>query len=670
MPEREQGPEFLKEKFDLHTSEEVDAAADRREQRDGESVGPMPDERIENYLSRLESIVNPPAREGGSIDRGERNVGMLRQALYSEFVIGPEDIPETYWQNQRRLIRERGQQADLDRADWDELKRQNTEAIIADQRSSLDNWLEYLTSDDAIYPDWLKYYAFRSVLSMGSYDKEKKEFSKRSKGTTAPFPDLNREALAYVLDAIEKRQGEQYQQREHRIRELKNEVKRLKGVSRSGGEVEEELGSAQEKLNSQISKQIELVSGGAEDGQQAKELVDRADFAGLYAWAIEKLTPASVEKLKDTRGEWVKYEQGSDHMPLVESIQGHSTGWCTAGEATAKTQLELGDFYVYYSLDEDDEPTVPRVAIRMEEGEIAEVRGIAEEQNLDPYIGEVVEEKLDQLPGGDKYRKKVEDMRRLTSIEEKVKNNQELNKDELKFLYEIDNEIEGFGYQRDPRIEEIRSQRDPKEDAPIFLDCKPEEIAWSREEIDEDTKAYIGPLFPGIFNELSDVEHIYTAFPERPIRRGELKIGGKSIQELEAELEKKGLTMFDLAQDMIGSDEFGTQANPEIFQTVLLKVGDFDFPNNPTLDELFAKARELGLEPCPAEVGLHQRLIDTDQPMENYYFIAMEPIIGSDGRPRIFNLEHSHNSGRWLGTSLVNLGHKWFAEDEFLFRIP
>ena len=37
------------------------------------------------------------------------------------------------------------------------------------------------------------------------YDKEKKQFTSRNKETTKPFPDLNREALAYVLDALEKK---------------------------------------------------------------------------------------------------------------------------------------------------------------------------------------------------------------------------------------------------------------------------------------------------------------------------------------------------------------------------------------------------------------------------------------------------------------------------------
>ena len=54
---------------------------------------------------------------------------------------------------------------------------------------------------------------------------------------------------------------------------------------------------------------------------------------------------------ENIQGEWIKYEQGSDAKPLYESLQGHGTGWCTAGESTAETQLKAGDFYVFYTKD-------------------------------------------------------------------------------------------------------------------------------------------------------------------------------------------------------------------------------------------------------------------------------------------------------------------------------
>ena len=75
----------------------------------------------------------------------------------------------------------------------------------------------------------------------------------------------------------------------------------------------------------------------------------------------------------------------------------------------------------------------------------------------------ILEQKLKEFgPEADQYKKKVEDMRKMTEIENKNKSGTPLNKEDLIFLYEINSKIEGFGYDKDPRIEEIRKTRDPK----------------------------------------------------------------------------------------------------------------------------------------------------------------------------------------------------------------
>ena len=437
--------DFLKKKYDLHKSPEVESAARRKEKRTGEKVPQDPSSRIGNYLDRFREITD---RE----DPQRREMGMdaIKSFLYDKYVIKSEDIPESYWEGLMQIARERGQGGDIEGVDLETLKEQNTEALIADQKSTLDMWVDYLASPDATYPDWLKYWAIRSVLKIGEYDKEKGAFTKRSTGTVSPFPDLNREALAYVLDAVEKK----YEK-----------------------------------------KDVNLTGLDEEDRGELEGLLQKENFAKFYAWAVEKVTPASKEALKSTEGEWIKYDRGSDHMPLVESIQGHGTNWCTAGESTAESQLKGGDFYIYYSLNEDGEPTIPRVAIRMEEDGIAEVRGIADkDQNLDPYMNDVVQEKLKEFPDGEAYERKAQNMERLTSIEKGCKNGKELTAKDLGFLYEIDLKIEGFGYSRDPRIKEIKEERDVRKDYALIFDCDPDQVAMEEDEISDETVVFTGNL--------------------------------------------------------------------------------------------------------------------------------------------------------------------------------
>jgi len=101
-------------------------------------------------------------------------------------------------------------------------------------------------------------------------------------------------------------------------------------------------------------------------------------------------------------------------------------------------------------------------------------------------------------------------------------------------------------------------------------------------------------------------------------------------------------------------------------------VKDLGFAQNPTTDELYAKAKELGLELCPAETGPHLRLkyeevFKREQPMNEYLRVAMKQITGSGGNPRVFIVRRS-GGGFWLGGDWAGPAGRWSLGDEFVFR--
>lgn len=601
------GGEFIHSKDSkLHTSKEVEHEQ-RRLKQSGEITSQKPAEKLEAFFKVLEKT------------HGHQEpavLGRIKNSYYKKYVIKPEDIPESYFSNQKRLARERGH-GDIEITQ--EVRKDAAENIIADQKSTFDTWLNYLTARDSeSFPMWAKYWAFTSMVKLSSYDKEKHTFSKRDKSTVAPFPDLNREALAYVVDAIVKKANK-------------------------------------EKIEN--------------NDPEFKKLLDGANFGKLYAWAIEKVTPTEQNELLNTNGEWVKYDQGSGHMPLVESLQGHGTGWCTAGESTARAQLDGGDFYVYYSYDKNGKPSIPRVAIRMQGDQIGEVRGIAKEQNLDPYIGDVVKKKLTEFPDGKVYEKKVEDMKKLTQIEKKLNAGQELAKDDLIFLYEMNSKIEGFGYQKDPRIEEIRSQRDPLKDAPIVFDCRSDQIAHNQGEINKDTRAFIGELYPCIFNQLVNVEHIYTSFPEDEIVQKEIKIGGKTSKKLEREINEKKYKNSGWACSVMASKDFKPLKKTEKLDLVILSVKDLGFPEGTIRQEIYDYAKELGLEIVPAEVGPQLRLQYEDQPLDNWLIIGSEPFADDLGRLSVFAVAHN-DDGRWFYLAQAGPDYQYEGDTRWVFARP
>lgn len=120
----------------------------------------------------------------------------------------------------------------------------------------------------------------------------------------------------------------------------------------------------------------------------------------------------------------------------------------------------------------------------MEENRIGEIRGIAENQNIESNMELILEEKLKDFPNASMYKKKVSDMKLLTNIYNKYLNKEELTKDELRFLYGVEGKILGFGFDDDPRVSEIIITRNKRKDLAYILDCSEEEICLSEKELD------------------------------------------------------------------------------------------------------------------------------------------------------------------------------------------
>ncbi len=596
---------------ELQTSEEVQAAVEKQERLEGEKVPNDPAERIEAYMDRLENIfLNPDERVR------ERNLEMFRDKIYDALLIKKENFPESYFELQQRIARERGQAVEEIPAN---IREQMMDVAIEDQRHSLDAWMDYLTSDDAVYPAWFKYFAWKNIIKLSQFDKERGEFKKRTDSTVAPFPDIYREPLAQIADIYLK---------------VKEDNKNLK----------------EPEIKEAFSKK----------------------FPTLYAELIQKSLAASMENREEIKGEWVKYEQGriGDAAKLFKSLEGKGTGWCTAGSSTAEAQIESGDFYVFYTNDSNGEPTQPRLAIRMDgDNRIGEVRGILPHQGVEPVMQEALDGKLSEFgTEADAYRKKSEDMRVLTSLEKKHENEESFTKDDLIFLYEINSSIEGFGYQKDPRVAELRQDRNTEEDMLVIFDCTKEEIAHVPSQINEHTKAYVGQLEPGIFQKLPEtLEHVYTSFPDKKIRREEVEIGGKSKEQLISEMETAGINISDYAKSMIENPDFVT-GKPEQATLIRLTVADLGFKSNATTDQIYKRAEELGLELCPADTGPNYRLKYKNQPLGEYFYIGMKQITDSDGDPDVFKLVR-YVDGLWLDGAWAGPGGGWRPDRKFAFRL-
>ncbi len=464
----ENSEKFLKQKYwdSADFRKATEQAARRTTSRTGERIPNEPQARIENYLRRFTDIFE---RE----DEKERARGIeaIRRLLHSRFIVKPENISDEYIKEvlfgnfaerkgynrsdlrdptiRQSLLEQFQAETGYSFEDYkvpkDERDRVR-EMIIRDQEASLDSWFNYLTSDEAErnIPAAYRYWVLVEILKLGSYDDDRKAYNARTPNTAAPFPELDQQALALVLDEIRKKQ---------------------KGES------------------------SQLVIRPPEDQDEFRKRLQSENFGKLYAFVQEHLKTLRLptERLVVTDGEWRIFPKGSDPEKVVKALEGFHTGWCIAGVGTAKSYLAHSDLYIYFSKDAEGKNAIPRACIvHSKKLGVTEVRGIMSDevakQHLDDYITPIVEKRLATLEGGEKWSKEMQDMKRLADIHIKHLRGEELSKEDLRFLYEIDGKIHSTGYNRDPRIEEILRGRDIKDDLSFVLGVSRNEISITSDE--------------------------------------------------------------------------------------------------------------------------------------------------------------------------------------------
>jgi hypothetical protein len=283
------------------------------------------------------------------------------------------------------------------------------ETIRTEQKQSLEKWIDYLMHPDTdMYPMWTKYWIFNGMVKLSKYDKEKKAFSPRLKDSVAPFPELNQEALAIVFDGLVKKYGKEYFELREKKLQLEKELRKV--IQQEGKQniinfVGEKYGEDDTKfpkileiktsegknVNLKKTQFLKIKKDNIEDLNrkdietniieidtdfdtllEEKELaeifhgsLESEDFGLLYAYALEKSKSTYEGGLENTDGFWVKYDRGTNNKTiktLLESLEGQGTGWCTATEGVARTQLQQGDFYIYYNKDKEGNRTKPRAA--------------------------------------------------------------------------------------------------------------------------------------------------------------------------------------------------------------------------------------------------------------------------------------------------------------------
>ena len=412
------------------------------------------------YLSRLDRMIE---KHGDAIEQ------KLWAASAENLVMDYEDIPDAYWKQQEQILRDNGQGRELSEYE----KKILAEDLIDKQRQSITSWANYLGDKNCPYPLWFKVYAFDGISKMSNaLNLDDADYNRRDNTTALSFPKLNAEILAKVY----------------------RQINDFYGVDK-------------ENWLAQHSDDEKLVS-----------LVKSANFPKLYAKELvdTKVILKTPERTEDVHGDWFEYKLG-DEEKIASLAEG--TRWCVVDPNVAHNYLTYGqysnpeeddDYDQDYEDDDDwedgeeydeedddyddddqaetyeddgikvenpeakfiifrlEDPNSPGVfasngsaSIRLDpDGMVAEVSGLGEGQAIEDALIPIVKEKTLSLPGGEKYLQKFNDKQTLIRLDKKMEKGQDLTKEELSFLYEIDRPIATLDTynSKDPRITELKEK--------------------------------------------------------------------------------------------------------------------------------------------------------------------------------------------------------------------
>jgi hypothetical protein len=135
-------------------------------------------------------------------------------------------------------------------------------------------------------------------------------------------------------------------------------------------------------------------------------------------------------------------------------------------------------------------------------------------------------------------------------------------------------------------------------------------------------------------------------------------------------LDSAGIKIGDSAGEILGQPAFPYATMKIDVELVLFSTAELGVESDETsLSDVYKRARQAGLELCPAEVGPQLRLHYRNQPLGETLDIAMEPVATYSGSPTILAL------GNW-GTGLLLIGRDGRSESmvsrisRFVFALP
>ncbi len=144
----------------------------------------------------------------------------------------------------------------------------------------------------------------------------------------------------------------------------------------------------------------------------------------------------------------------------------------------------------------------------------------------------------------------------------------------------------------------------------------------------------------------------------------------KGVDAYRETLAAERVRIGDSADEILGRPAFFYARTPKQVELVVLSVAELGFEADAVSHaEVYRRAKQMGVELCPADVGPQLRLAYRNQPLGEALDIAMEPVSTYAGEPTILALVN-------FGTGLALIGADGGSESmvprarRFVFALP
>ena len=135
-------------------------------------------------------------------------------------------------------------------------------------------------------------------------------------------------------------------------------------------------------------------------------------------------------------------------------------------------------------------------------------------------------------------------------------------------------------------------------------------------------------------------------------------------------LASAGIKIGNAADEILGRPAFPYGTMKTDVKLVLLSAADLGVKSESSLADVYKRARQAGLELCPAEVGPQLRLDYRNQPPGEALHIAMQPVTTYNGEPTILALANFAPSGLLLIGSDGRFEFMVPSTFRFVFALP